>query len=250
MAILTSPSVCSLHYLASGWTPRSLLHFVATRQSRSPDAFCALIDCGALLCGLDNEEVAKLLMEGPLTKDACVFLARGTDLPMILLKGATHAVPLEDANIRPERRFCYFDQPHTTGIDIQQPPLGVLLKDNKALPLPSEASDASTASALRDLQAALLLKSLEQEELQCRSLDLSSAWKDAALRNLLSTGSTGSVGDAAVLLEDVPVGIGNDVGDAARGSVPGLDVAAVERAQQRAMQLLGGPLAKTKEIKK
>ena len=42
-----------------------------------------------------------------------------------LRKGATKAVPLEDANIRPERRFCYFDQPHTTGIDIQQPPLGV-----------------------------------------------------------------------------------------------------------------------------
>ena len=49
----------------------------------------------------------------------------GTDLPMILLKGAASAVPLEDASILPEKRFCYFDQPHTTGIDINQPSLGV-----------------------------------------------------------------------------------------------------------------------------
>ena len=96
--------------------------------------FCALIDTAALLCGLENEEVAKWLMESPLTeeggegqdaKEACIFLARGTDLPMILLKGAASAVPLEDASILPEKRFCYFDQPHTTGIDINQPSLGV-----------------------------------------------------------------------------------------------------------------------------
>ena len=127
MAVLTSPQVVSLHCLASGWTPRTLLDYVSTRQSSHLDAFCALIDTGALLCGLENEEVAKLLMDSPLksVKDGCIFLARGTDLPMILLKGATQPVPLEDANIRPERRFCYFDQPHTTGIDLQQPPLGV-----------------------------------------------------------------------------------------------------------------------------
>ena len=121
LAILASPQVVSLQWLRSGWTPRTLLDLIATRQP----PFCALIDTGALLCGLENEEVAKLLMEGPLSqvKEACVFLTRA-DLPMILLKGASHAVPLEDANILPEKRFCYFDQPHTTGIDIQQPPLG------------------------------------------------------------------------------------------------------------------------------
>lgn len=127
MAILASPSVVTLHSVASGWTVWSLLDLVAKHRGEAGEAFCALIDCGALLCGLENQEVAKLLMESPLSsiKDGCVFLARGTDLPMIFLKGATHPVPLEDANLRPERRFCYFDQPHTTGIDIQQPALGV-----------------------------------------------------------------------------------------------------------------------------
>ena len=90
--------------------------------------FCALIDTAALLCGLENEEVARWLMDSPLTqgdgKEGCIFLARGTDLPMILLKGAAAAVPLEDASTLPEKRFCYFDQPHTTGIDINQPALG------------------------------------------------------------------------------------------------------------------------------
>ena len=130
LAILSSPHLVSLHHMMSGWTPESLLAYIAGRRPH----FSALIDTAALLCGLENEEVAARLMNSPLTqpdgkggkggKEACVFLARGTDLPMILLKGAASAVPLEDANILPEKRFCYFDQPHTTGIDINQPALG------------------------------------------------------------------------------------------------------------------------------
>ena len=352
MAILASPQVVSLRCLASGWTPRSLLDFVATRQSRSqtplaPVApFCALIDTGALLCGLENEEVAKLLMDSPLNsvKDACIFLARGTDLPMILLKGATQAVPLEDANIRPERRFCYFDQPHTTGIDIQQPPLGapwqfqirvavssflcffclifalailailcftkvacitigkdmsirelqqgawrmrglakgqgcemllpeevalymrtVLLKDDKALNIrnftntsyngytSTKVDEAELAEALRDIQSALLLKALEQEELQARQLvrqDLLSAWKDEALATLL-TGGNGSAQDSVksvkCLLESVPTSISTEtktleksLRDLAEPFATTSSVrAAVDAAVQRAMQMLG-----------
>ena len=359
MAILASPQVVSLRCLASGWTPRSLLDFVATRQSRSqtplaPVApFCALIDTGALLCGLENEEVAKLLMDSPLNsvKDACIFLARGTDLPMILLKGATQAVPLEDANIRPERRFCYFDQPHTTGIDIQQPPLGApwlpnsslfllillllfllsffslifvsfvailafvilcftkvacitigkdmsirelqqgawrmrglakgqgcemllpeevalymrtVLKDDKALNIrnfttttnngyTSTKVDEELAEALRDIQSALLLKALEQEELQARQLvrqDLLSAWKDEALATLL-TGGNGSAQDSVksvkCLLESVPTSISTEtktleksLRDLAEPFATTSSVrAAVDAAVQRAMQMLG-----------
>lgn len=301
MAILTSPQVVSLHCLASGWTPRSLLDFVATRQSRGLVAFCALIDTGALLCGLENEEVAKFLMESPLSsvKDACIFLARGTDLPMILLKGATKAVPLEDANIRPERRFCYFDQPHTTGIDIQQPPLGVaaitvgkdmsirelqqgawrmrglakgqgcemllpeevalymrvLLKDDRALNLKNLTSTEALAEALRDIQSALLLKSLEQEELQARQLvrqDLLSAWKDEALGELLQgrkdqKDDSGGNGINA-LLESVPTSIRSSssqsledaLRDLAQPFNKTLSVrAAVDQAVKRAVQMLG-----------
>eukprot|EP00435_Cladocopium_sp_Y103_P004932 s3641_g1.t1 len=366
MAILSSPQVVSLHCLASGWTPRTLLNFVATRQLRGVPgqytAFCALIDTGALLCGLENEEVAKLLMDGPLkeAKDAIVFLARGTDLPMILLKGATQAVPLEDANIRPERRFCYFDQPHTTGIDIQQPPLGVAaitvgkdmsirelqqgawrmrglargqgcemllpeevavymrtvhLKDPKALNVKSymksymkslgesgesqgdrderllgrdgrdvgkdsrdekALGEASAGEALRDIQAALLLKSLELEELQARQLvrqDLLSSWKDESLAALLAgnngkdpkdpdkhsdkhlqdAGGTAKAAmsieaSVACLLESVPTGLASSESRTLEASLRDLAspfaktssvCAAVDLAVKRGIQMLG-----------
>ncbi|CAJ1446714.1 unnamed protein product [Effrenium voratum] len=280
LAILASPQVVSLQWLRSGWTPRTLLDLIATRQP----PFCALIDTGALLCGLENEEVAKLLMEGPLSqvKEACVFLTRA-DLPMILLKGASHAVPLEDANILPEKRFCYFDQPHTTGIDIQQPPLGVaaitlgrdmsfrelqqgawrmrglakgqscvmLLPEEVAVYMRSQLRDPSAvptaeATALQDIQAALLVKSLELEELQARQLvrqDLASAWKDEALASL-----TDGLGDKEALLELVPTEVQQQSAKTLEASLRELAApfekslsvsAAVERAVSRALRMLG-----------
>ena len=53
------------------WTVESLLKWVATAQPRLD----ALIDVGALVTGLSNEEVARyLLKEGLEGKDAVVFL--------------------------------------------------------------------------------------------------------------------------------------------------------------------------------
>ncbi|CAE7245536.1 unnamed protein product [Symbiodinium natans] len=223
LAILSSPHLVTLHCLKPGWTPQSLLGYVAQRRPH----FCALIDTAALLCGLENEEVARWLMDSPLTqgdgKEGCIFLARGTDLPMILLKGAAAAVPLEDASTLPEKRFCYFDQPHTTGIDINQPALGVAAitmgKDmsirelqqgawrmrglargqtlemilpedvaaymRSALQDPRAVPPSNSSRALQDIQACLLMRSLDQEELQTRQLvrqDLGHTWKSQALK--------------------------------------------------------------------
>ncbi|CAE7948105.1 hypothetical protein AK812_SmicGene21298 [Symbiodinium microadriaticum] len=276
MAILSSPHLVQIHHLKSGWTPQSVLRYVANRRPR----FCALIDTAALLCGLENEEVAKRLMDSPLTegvgqdaKEACIFLARGTDLPMILLKGAASAVPLEDANILPEKRFCYFDQPHTTGIDINQPSLGVAaitmgkdmsirelqqgawrmrglargqtlemrsaLEDETAVPL------SNNSRALQDIQSC----SVEQEELQARQLvrqDLGNVWKSEALQALMA----GRREDVEVLLETVSSDVLQRTPQSLQGSLRDLAApfvkakplalaAAVERAVERAVQLLG-----------
>ncbi|CAE7493479.1 unnamed protein product [Symbiodinium necroappetens] len=288
MAILSSPHLVQIHHLKSGWTPQSVLRYVANRRPR----FCALIDTAALLCGLENEEVAKWLMDSPLTegegqdaKEACIFLARGTDLPMILLKGAASAVPLEDANILPEKRFCYFDQPHTTGIDINQPSLGVaaitmgkdmsirelqqgawrmrglargqtlemILPEDVAVYMRSALEDetavplSNNSRALQDIQSCLLMRSVEREELQARQLvrqDLGNVWKSEALQALMA----GRREDVEVLLETVssdvlqrtPQSLQESLRDLAAPFVKAKPLAAaVERAVERAVQLLG-----------
>ena len=37
-------------------------------------------------------------------------------------RSVSHAVPLKDAGVPPGRRFCFYDQVHTTGIDVKHRP--------------------------------------------------------------------------------------------------------------------------------
>lgn len=135
----------------------------------------------------------------------------------------------------------------------------VLLKDEKALNIRNftsgtstkEVDEAELAEALRDIQSALLLKALEQEELQARQLvrqDLLSAWKDEALATLLTGGNSTNIQDAVkCLLESVPTSISTEtktleksLRDLAEPFATTSSVrAAVDAAVQRAMQMLG-----------
>jgi len=131
----------------------------------------------------------------------------------------------------------------------------VLLKDDRALNLKNLTSTEALAEALRDIQSALLLKSLEQEELQARQLvrqDLLSAWKDEALGELLQgrkdqKDDSGGNGINA-LLESVPTSIRSSssqsledaLRDLAQPFNKTLSVrAAVDQAVKRAVQMLG-----------
>ena len=58
LSTLTDASIMSRQPLASGWHVRSLLEAVAAVR---PFAH-ALIDCGALVTGMDNLEVATFLL--------------------------------------------------------------------------------------------------------------------------------------------------------------------------------------------
>ena len=56
--VLADSDVVSKYLVQPGWTPKKLLEIIATS-----DEFLALIDCGALVTGLSNREVAEYLIE-------------------------------------------------------------------------------------------------------------------------------------------------------------------------------------------
>ena len=127
----------------------------------------------------------------------------------------------------------------------------MLLPEEVAVYMRSQLRDPSAvptaeATALQDIQAALLVKSLELEELQARQLvrqDLASAWKDEALASL-----TDGLGDKEALLELVPTEVQQQSAKTLEASLRELATpfekslsvsAAVERAVSRALRMLG-----------
>lgn len=114
MFLLTSPQVVSHQVLASSWTVRSVLEGVAKGN------YHALLDTGALITGMTNVEVAaSLLRMGLANMDGVVFLD-DDDRKMILLRAGMRVVELSQSGIPPHKRFSFYDQIHTTGMDIHQ----------------------------------------------------------------------------------------------------------------------------------
>jgi len=98
------------------WTVHGLL----TKIARASPPYNALIDTGALVTGMTNEQVAKFLMQNGLaeTMDACIYLDR-EDRQMALLKSGK-SIPLKQCGVELSKRFSFYDQVHTTGMDIKQ----------------------------------------------------------------------------------------------------------------------------------
>ena len=110
---LTNPSIVQT-LTKEEWSVRSLLSEVATMDAH------ALIDTGALVTGYTNEEVARYLLDhGCVGMDGVVFLDRN-DKQMIMLRASYTVLPLAQCGIDPSRRFTFYDQVHTTGMDIKQ----------------------------------------------------------------------------------------------------------------------------------
>lgn len=108
---LTDPLVVSKHVLSADWSPEELLASVAL-HSPTPHA---LIDAGALVTGLSNEQVAaRLLARLPAaTFDGVVFLEHGGH-KRILLRAGGGAMDLERCGVPKERRFSFYDQGELT----------------------------------------------------------------------------------------------------------------------------------------
>ncbi|CAK0882399.1 unnamed protein product [Prorocentrum cordatum] len=119
--------VMSTRLLGRGWNARSLLQVVAT--SRAPK-ISALIDTGALITGLTNYEVACFLLGLEESESyrgwkglddsyrGCVFIDE-KDVKKILVRATRTVLNLADCGIPLEERFCFYDQIHTTGMDIK-----------------------------------------------------------------------------------------------------------------------------------
>jgi hypothetical protein len=125
--VLTSSDVVTWN-LAEHSEVDALLDLVAN------GGFNALIDTGALITGLSNEQVARKLLEKGLTgMDACVFLDHN-NIKMIVDRLGGPAVPLHQSGIGIQQRFTFYDQVHTTGM------LPSLLPPPSSSPLPSSSS--------------------------------------------------------------------------------------------------------------
>ena len=114
---LTSESIVSSRMLNADWSVQKLLNDVATADP----PFHVLLDCGALVTGMSNYDVARYLLTHGLPEqfEGVVFLDND-DRKMILMRSGMNVVRLNQAGIPPEKRFSFYDQIHTTGMDIHQ----------------------------------------------------------------------------------------------------------------------------------
>ena len=113
--VLTSPSIVSHRLLPAHWSVHGLLNDIAQ------GGFHCLLDSGALITGMSNYDVAKYLLTHGLPQEieGVVFLDH-KDRKMILMRTGMNVVRLNQAGIPPEKRFSFYDQIHTTGMDIHQ----------------------------------------------------------------------------------------------------------------------------------
>jgi hypothetical protein len=82
ISTLTAPDVISVRRVEKGWTVFTLLQLVAS------SGYKALIDTGALVTGINNVEVARLLLaEGLSGLEGVVFLSREDTEPSVWLLG-------------------------------------------------------------------------------------------------------------------------------------------------------------------
>ena len=97
------------------WNVNTILDYV----KKSLCKFHAFIDTGALITGISNEEVARsLLKDGLDGLDACVFF-NSSDQQMIINRAGV-VMLLSSSGISEDKRFTFFDQIHTTGMDVKQ----------------------------------------------------------------------------------------------------------------------------------
>eukprot|EP00808_Paulinella_micropora_P012642 g44173.t1 len=116
IGLLSNPGLVGYSLVDSDWTVDSFLKTVATSEHK----FYSLIDTAALITGKTNIEVAQQLLEYGLQHvDACVFLDNADHKLVVDRTGKV--VPLALSGLSPSRYFVFFDQVHTTGMDIKMP---------------------------------------------------------------------------------------------------------------------------------
>jgi hypothetical protein len=115
--VLSDPRVVSARTF-DDWSVEDILTSIATAEP----PIHAIIDIGALITGLENHEVATFLLDHGLRSMSGVVYVSKTGDKVILNRGASEPVPLEQSSVPPGKRLTFYDQHHTTGVDIVQAP--------------------------------------------------------------------------------------------------------------------------------
>jgi len=110
---LTSTTICSHQLIDEKWSVDSLLDLICK------GTWSALIDVGALVTGKTNYEVAKYLLDNGLPWCEGVVFLDEADRKMILVRATGRVLKLSQCGIAKEKRFAFYDQVHTTGMDIK-----------------------------------------------------------------------------------------------------------------------------------
>ena len=113
--VLTDPEIVAAARVAAPWSAESVLRFVATAGR-----FHALIDTGALITGMSNEQVARYLLTHGLPDMEGVVFLDAEDKQQVLLRKGLRICKLSQCGLPWHRRFTFYDQVHTTGMDIKQ----------------------------------------------------------------------------------------------------------------------------------
>jgi Ca2+-binding EF-hand superfamily protein len=118
LATLSDRTVVTCQDMSSDWTVDNILISIATADP----PMHALIDAGALITGKSNRAVAKFLLENGLPwAEGCVFLDENDAQMILMRRGPWEVIPLARVAAMPySKRFSFYDQVHTTGMDIKQ----------------------------------------------------------------------------------------------------------------------------------
>ncbi|CAE7661481.1 unnamed protein product [Symbiodinium pilosum] len=183
---LTNPEVVSFEVFGADWTVTSLLDRIAV------GGFHALIDTGALITGLSNKDVAVYLLgldnatvphpTLPSSFQGVVFID-DEGSKKILLRQTQEVLNLADCGIPATSRFAFYDQVHTTGMDIQHKRDCV-----GAITLGKAGFEGFTESMLGDVCGWLVLNSMLSDRLQFNVLqtqNLSNIWRKNAWNTLM-----------------------------------------------------------------
>ena len=120
LSTVLDPAIMDCEKLGANWGVDGLLDRIAQIGGEDPDLrFHALIDPGALVTGYSNLQVAQQLLARGLTWcDGVVFL-NDSDQQQVLVRATGRVVPADQCGVALATRFAFYDQIHTTGMDIK-----------------------------------------------------------------------------------------------------------------------------------
>lgn len=112
---LTNSSIVNVKHLEANWNSLNLLRQVAC----SSENYHVLIDTGALITGLKNIEVVRELSKFLRPSIWGVVYMDHLDRRVVYVRDKRKVISLKQCGIPTKHRFCFYDQIHTTGMDVE-----------------------------------------------------------------------------------------------------------------------------------